>query len=356
MRAIAGASRNRQHEAGYAGLALVLILLIGGLAGTTFVPYALREKAARDHQREEENLEQLRRGLVAAIQRLQIIPDENSWVPAIAATLGLSSSAVAQALPGFPDDANTRRILLIDPRLDAGALPFTQTVAGATGPAACLTSRWSRVMLVSNTHRALSLPVAGGRPAPSDFDALWNWRYDERTRQPPAGWPAAWHGHAADLHVTRLRLDDLFHQITFENVNWSLNGSPLTTALLPESKYLLREGRLQIWTTNDYHLLNHVIRKDARFVLPSASLTNVNQPFGVASEIPTGRLIPDPGFHARGHNEDPGRDALAGLLHARGGAGPDKPDATKIQSLAGGSPTARRRSPPASNSRVNRAE
>lgn len=278
MKIIAGASPEGRFEAGYAGLALVLILLVASLAGVTFVPYALHEKAVRDYQREEASLDQLRRGLVAAIQRSQVIPDDNSWIPAVAGTLGLNPAAIARTLPGFPDDPNPRRLLLIDPRLEPGVLPFTQSVAGAHGPAASLTGRWSRVMLVSSTGRALSLPVSGGRPTAAQFDALWNWRFDERSRQPPAGWPAVWKGQAADLHVARLHLSDLFHQVRFDNVRWALNGSSPSTATNPTSRALLEGGLLEIRTLDDRHVLDHVVRRDAQFSRPAGAGTDPDPP------------------------------------------------------------------------------
>ena len=175
MKVIAGAFPDRRREGGYASLGLVLVLFGLIIVGVMLAPNLVLKINARNREQESFRLARIREGLVTSMQQAQVVPAAAGWSAAAASALGMDQTEVEQVFPAFASDTNIRRVLLIDPGLGATTLPYTQTVAGVSGSATNLLGASSRLILVSNTKRSLTLPVTNGIPALASFDAVWNW-------------------------------------------------------------------------------------------------------------------------------------------------------------------------------------
>ena len=273
MKVIAGASPDRRHKGGYASVGMALVLFGLVIAGVMLAPNLLLKINARKRDVETERLARVREGLVTAMQRTQVVPAASGWSTASAGALGMDQTEVEQVFPDFAADTNIRRVLLIDPGLGASTLPFTQTVAGVSGPATNLLGASSRLLLVSNTKRSLTLPVTNGIPTLAAFDAIWNWVYNASTETPPAGWPASWNGNGEFLHVERINLASLFHRLTMTRLGYSLNESAISNVVSQVDVYTLRGAMLKVHSSDGVHRFSRVITKDALFDL-SAYVTN----------------------------------------------------------------------------------
>ena len=252
-------------------MALVLFGLV--IAGVMLAPNLILKINARKRDLETERLAHVREGLVTAMQRSQVVPAAAGWSTATAGALGMDQTEVEQVFPDFAADTNIRRILLIDPGLGASTLPFTQTVAGVSGSATNLLGASSRLLLVSNTKRSLTMPVTSGIPTLAVFDAIWNWVYNPSTEAPPAGWPASWNGNGEFLHVERINLASLFHRLTMTRLGYSLNESAISNVVSQVDVYTLRGAMLKVHSSDGVHRFSRVITKDALFDL-SAYATN----------------------------------------------------------------------------------
>jgi hypothetical protein len=273
MRVIAGASPDRRRKGGYSTLGMALVLFGLVIAGVMLAPNLVLKINARKRNQETERLARVREGLVTAMQRTQVVPAAAGWSTEAAGALGMDQTEVEQVFPDFASDANIRRILLIDPGLGAGTLPFTQTVAGVSGTATNLLGASSRLLLISNTKRSLTLPVTNGIPTVAAFDAIWNWVYNPSTEAPPSGWPASWNGNGEFLHVERINLASLFHRLTMTRLGYSLNASAISNVVSQVDVYTLRGAMLKVHSSDGVHRLSRVITKDALFDL-SAYVTN----------------------------------------------------------------------------------
>src|SRR5436190_13432264 len=267
MRVIAGASPDRRRKGGYSTLGMALVLFGLVIAGVLLAPNLVLKINARKRDRETERLDRVRGGLVTAMQRSQVIPAAAGWSTAAAGALGMDQTEVEQVFPDFASDTNIRRVLLIDPGIGASTLPFTQTVAGVSGPATNLLGASSRLLLVSNTKRSLTLPVTNGIPTLAAFDAIWNWVYNPSTEAPPSGWPASWNGNGEFLHVERINLASLFHRLTMTRLGYSLNDSAISNVVGQVNVHTLRGAMLKVHSSDGVHRLSRVITKDALFDL-----------------------------------------------------------------------------------------
>jgi len=267
MRVIAGASPDRRRKGGYAPLGMALVLFGLIIAGVALAPNLILKINARKRDQETERLARVREGLVTAMQRTQVVPNASGWSTAAAGALGMDQTEVEQVFPDFAADTNIRRVLLIDPGIGASTLPFTQTVAGVSGSATNLLGASSRLLLVSNTKRSLTLPVTSGIPALSAFDAIWNWVYNPSTEAPPSGWPATWSGNGKFLHVERINLASLFHRLTMTQLGYSLNDSAISNVVTQVDVHTLRGAMLKVHSSDGVHRLSRVITKDAVFDL-----------------------------------------------------------------------------------------
>ena len=271
MKVIAGAFRDRRRKGGYASLGMVLVLFGLIIAGVMLAPNLVLKINTRNRDQETQRLARIREGLVTSMQGTQVVPAASGWSAAAATALGMDQTEVDQVFPAFASDTNIRRIMLIDPGLGATILPYTQTVAGVSGSATNLLGASSRLMLVSNTKRSLTLPVTNGIPALASFDAVWNWVYDPSTKAPPSGWPASWNGNGEFLHVERVNLASLFHQLTMTRLAYSLNGSALSNVISQVNVYTLRGALLKIHSSDATHRFSRVINKDVVFDLSAYS-------------------------------------------------------------------------------------
>jgi hypothetical protein len=273
MRVIAGASPDRRRKAGYTSLGTALVLFGLLIAGIMLAPNLVLKINARKRDLETERLARVREGLVTAMQRRQVVPAASGWSAAAAGALGMDQTEVEQVFPDFSSDSNIRRVLLIDPGIGPSTLPFTQTVAGVSGTATNLLGASSRLLLVSNTKRSLTLPVTNGIPTLAAFDAIWNWVYNPSTEAPPSGWPASWNGNGEFLHVERINLASLFHKLTMTSLGYTLNDSAISNVASQVDVHTLRGAMLKVHSSDGVHRFSRVITKDALFDL-SAYTTN----------------------------------------------------------------------------------
>jgi len=299
MKAIAGAFRNRRHAGGYSTLGVALVLFGLVTAGVVLAPNLILKITTKNRDVETQRLARIREGLIASIEQTQVVPGAAGWVTATHTALGMDQTEVAQVYPEFPNDGSTRRILLIDPGLGLSTLPYTQTVSTAlftvtnlvgtitnllgvitSGPSGVtsllgtitnLVGGSSRLMLVSNTKRGLTLPVTNGIPTLANFNAIWNWTYNPVTQAPPSGWPSAWNGNGEHLHVERINLASLFHSVQLKGLGFTLNSSTLSSLLNLTELRVLRGGVLKLHTLDGTHRFSRVINKDIYLDLGSYS-------------------------------------------------------------------------------------
>lgn len=274
MRATAGASR--RPPAGYIGV--VLLLALAGLAfvGVMLAPNLVLKTSARTWKAEEKALEDLRRSFLITVESTGYIPTATNWSSCIADYTRQDQTAIEQVYTGFPSDTNTRRILLVDPLLTSGALPFTQDDNGLAGASLSLIGTNARVMLVSNTKRSLTLPVTNSTITSSTFNAIWNWTYNPANDSPPSGWPSAWNGNGEYLHVSRLDMANLFHTMTLKNLHYGMGNTNLTpnSVTAQTSLDFLRGSRLVIADTTDTLKRIHIVNRDD-YIDFSTTSTNV---------------------------------------------------------------------------------
>ena len=275
------------------GLAILLVLVaILGVAATIALPNLISQRVEQDIIKEQQTVKQLTAAFESFVIRTQIIPGTNDWAAAVAAAAGLELTAVRQVYPAFPADANTRRILLIDPAFTPAAvssgLLYTQALAGIAAGSANAPGSATRAMIVSSTHRGLALPVGEGVPAATLFSNLWHWSYQPASKSPPAGFSAAWTGQANHLHLGRLSLANLFHQVALTNVQLRLGSVPVLPGELsglasglgstgpaldfatPAQRLYLRGTHLQVSSRAGVMYANHVVNRDAVFSLETS--------------------------------------------------------------------------------------
>ena len=314
------------------------MLVLAGLAitGMLLLPSLVSKTTQRRNTAEEASLARLEEGFRDYVRLYQIIPGTGTWNTAIASVGGLNATEVNCVFPDFPTDTSVQRVFVIDDLLGGGSplLPYTQSTNGLTGTATNLLNSRARAMIVSSTKRGLSLPVSSGFITQTNFDAIWNWTYNPASEAPPSGWSSAWTGNGEFLHVRHLSLPQLFQTVTFENLQYSLNGSSFLTVDASTTGYFLRGGMLRLsdsegasyqarvimgnetfrlsTSTNHYYLTGNGIPSDTDGI-PTAQLTNV---------APTTTTLP---------NYDPSRDAFAGMFLHKGGNSANESDPEKVQ-------------------------
>lgn len=272
MPMISGKSRD---PGGYALLALVLLLTGVAVGGFVLLPGRLFHLVQDRREREDAMMQTIASGLVTSIQQSLTVPDDSSWVSGVAGVTGLNWDVVHCVYPAFSRDATTRRLLLIDPSLSIGILPYVQGQAGLVGAQTNLLSERARVMIVSSTKRGLGLPFADRAPTPNTFEVLWNWVYDPDTQAPPAGWPSTWAGNGRFLHVARLGLSDLFAEVGLTHLRYGVGTGSLSAGTLgvtnlvlaSVSRTFLKGSLLAVSQTNGLLHQVRVLRKDEGFNL-----------------------------------------------------------------------------------------
>lgn len=260
---------------GFALLGLML-LLTGGAVGAALVLSDYLQRQTEDARAfEEARLAAIAKGFVRSIEVNLKIPDNLTWVDAVAGVTDLSASMIEYVDPRTGRPANLRRILVLDPSLGRGVLPFTQPANGLLSLVNPLLSDQARVMIVSCTRTNLQLPVGPGVVDRSAFDALWNWTYDSTTRAAPPGWPAAWSGMGAALHVARIPLRSLFAPVGFKNVRFGFGKgfaqgrriAAVRNVLARTTRYYLKGSLLKVGRREGRILQIHVVKEGAKFDL-----------------------------------------------------------------------------------------
>lgn len=345
------------------------------LAGATFGPSLISQWVIRQRDREDARLEEIRSGLLRSIERTQVIPGPAEWVAAVEAETRLNRTEVEHVFPECAANSPTRRVLLLDPGLGATTLPYTQSVASLVGPSAELLGSSARMLLVSSAKKGLPLPLTSGLASEADFEALWEGAGRGTTNAVPADWPANWSGNGAFLHVARITLANLFHDIDLENLGLGLDQVPLLRVEGAVHIPLLKGTLLRIHDLSGTLLQARVVRHPEAFRLASvltgrdfflmpanvAFSSNGSPwfPFGkllnwivwvinllgnwwtlnwddtnvrnVLNGLPVSVLFKDPPTTDVLLNYDPSRDSAPGLVLAKGGSGPSESNATKVQ-------------------------
>ena len=325
MRTTSGRSRRPR---GYALLALVLLLTGVTMGGFMLLPSRVFHVRQDRWQREAATMETLSAGLVTAVRQTLTIPDGSSWATAVAGATGLNLDAVKWVYPEFRGDGTIQRILMIDPSVASGILPYVQTAGGLVGMQTNLLSDRARFMIVSSTQRGLGLPFADRAPNPNTFEVLWNWVYDPATRAAPQGWPGAWTGRGDVLHVARICLRDLFADVALTHLRYGVGAGSLSAGTLgitnlvlaPASRSFLRGSLLAISQTNGLLHQIRVIRKDEGFNL-APSNSGVEAIAYLAFEENTGATVSNQGSAGRELALRGLPFLLAGLGVANGGIG-----------------------------------
>lgn len=273
MKAIAGAFRNR---AGYGGIMLVFVL--GGLAlfGVLLAPNLVLKVTEQKRDSESRILDQIEAALINSIERNQSIPAATNWWTSLEAIAPFEDVSATKVYTSFASDANTTRVLLIDPNLASGVLPYTQDASGLTGSQTNLVGANARIMLVSNARRSLTMPVTSGSPSSNAFHALWNWVYDPNTRSPPSGWPSAWAGNGNFLHVRRINLANEFHRVTCRSLSYGVGETNSATNQITGTIVLrlLRGTRLTLAQLNGTLKRIHVVNRDITFDFSGTNSTS----------------------------------------------------------------------------------
>lgn len=258
MRATAGECPST--TAGYAVLLWLFVLAGLTTTGILLMPRLVQPESDRSWNGEEQKLAGIKTALMDAIRIRQAIPDATSWAGFVAGATGLNTNQVQQVWPDFPNDSNSRRILLLDTSLStanstpsgngsinnisSGLLPYTQNTNGLQGVQTNLMRAGARGLLISNTKRDLALPVqAGVATSAAAFSNIWNWVYNPATKTPPSGWPSSWIGNANHLHVQPINFANLFWPVTMSNVLYTVNHSS-TSAIISRTERHFLAGTL----------------------------------------------------------------------------------------------------------------
>jgi hypothetical protein len=262
-RPLVGAGRNAQAYTllGFLlvafGLTIVSIVVATNLVGR-FVDQSRRK--------EDRALSVIRQNFLTTVARTQTIPGSTNWQASLAPFAHLDASGLHQAGLFWGPDDSLARVMLVDANLPADLLPYRQTPTGLSGNATNLMGPAARVLLVSSTKRGLALPVSSGVVNSNSFNAIWNWQFDPVTKAPPAGW-STWTGFGEYLHVERINLANLFHQITFRSLKYGVAGPASVTNLVTDSltSHLLYGTSLLLADTNATIKRAHVVTRDASF-------------------------------------------------------------------------------------------
>ncbi len=264
MKATAGGSRDAAR--GFSALLWLFVLAGLTVTGIVLMPRIAPPELDRHWKDEERNLAGLRNSLIDAIRIRQAIPAGTNWAGFVASASGLNTNQVQQVWPEFPNDTNSRRILLLDTPLVSTVLPYTQNTNGLQGVQTNLITTGARGLLISNTKRDLALPVSGGvAPSAAAFSNIWAWVYNPATRMPPAGWPDSWNGNAAHLHVQAVHFANLFWPVTMSNVLYTVNNSSTSAIISQVERHFLAGTLFAAYKKDGTALGRRVINEPVTF-------------------------------------------------------------------------------------------
>lgn len=313
---------------------MVLAMLGVAVWALAFAPHLAKWLRAQTGRDEDLVLNELAAGLVGAIERTQRLPGTVDWVGPVAEATGRTPAEVALVFPRFPDDTTTRRVLLVDPRLGRGLVPYAQSEQGIMSGSSEVLGSTARVLLVSSSRRGLAPPVSPGGISIDGFDALWNWNPAASGSSPPAGWPAAWQGHGASLHVARVNLADRFVRVSLSNLRYAANGIAGPWIGAREDRWFLRGTHLEIHDSSDDLVRSHVVLNPVDLSIPAADAVwyLAGPRSGIAADgIPESVLELGQPNATTLANHDSARNADPGLTLLRGGSGLGEKDERKVQ-------------------------
>lgn len=270
----AGGCRDRRPEAaggwrrirGYTLLGFIVVVFGLTVVSVVVATNLVGRVVDRNQKREDRTLGAVRRAFLTAVSRTQTIPGHTNWQSVLAPFAGLDQTGLAQAHPEWGGDSTLSRAFLVDGNLPSGLLPYVQPAEGLTGSATNLLGTAARVMIVSSTKRGLALPVSSGVISSNSFNAIWDWRFDPATKAPPSGW-STWTGFGEFLHVERINLASLFHEVTFNRLKYGVAGAASVTNLVTSSivGQFLYGTSLLLAETNGLIRRAHVVTRDVSF-------------------------------------------------------------------------------------------
>jgi hypothetical protein len=266
MKTEAGASLNARRSRAYTLLGFIIVVFGLTVVSIIVATNLLGRMVDQTRRQEDQALAGIRHSFLTTVARTHTIPTDTNWLTAMGPFAHLDATGLGQTHPRWGRDATLSRVFLIDPNLPADLLPYRQPDDGLSGNATNLLGPAARVLLVSSTKRGWALPVASGVVDSNRFNATWDWQFDPATRAPPTGW-STWVGLGDFIHVERINLASLFHQITFKNLKYGLRGAESVTNLIvgPTTFHFLYGTSLLLAETNDTIRRAHVVTRDASF-------------------------------------------------------------------------------------------
>lgn len=195
-----------RKASGFSLLELVGVMTVMSIMASVLMPSMIKQLHLAATEREDEDLHLISEALQEYILRTKQIPDEDSWIHAVAEELGWTEDKISANVARGP------RVYLIDADLRIGNedsfLPFEQSEQGSIKPIS------PRLLIVSSLNPSKPLPVASGVVDSETFASLWN----ASAGEPPPTWDL-WQGSGQDLRIVRLNLEPLFEHLILNNLS-----------------------------------------------------------------------------------------------------------------------------------------
>ena len=216
------------------------VLVVIAFLAAILLPVVIRRVDFAAWSSENAALSSMATALKQYVVQSNSIPDQTTWVTAIASQLNLASANVATT------PRNYSRAFLIDTSGWLGTAlasgPWTQPPGGTVqAPGGLNAPTNSRLMIVSTIGGPpQGLPVSSGKPSTAAFNDIWNTSLNAK----PSTWKA-WSGKGEDLVIQRINLDPLFHHVIL--VNGSIGGlaiSPQRDQREPDASGRCRDEHL----------------------------------------------------------------------------------------------------------------
>ena len=199
------------RNSGFTLLEMVGVLAIISIIASMAVPSIVERINRANSAKESKTLATLAKVLEERIVRDRTIPSEATWAQLIADELGVPLEHVTTSVGQQP------RVYLWDPSISVGGqtgvLPYTQSAAGSAAPPQNM-----RIIILSSQFLPLPGSVqTGAAQTQEEFDELWN----VPRGSVPESWPSAWMTRGDELHVQRLNLTPLLHQLVINDLTQS---------------------------------------------------------------------------------------------------------------------------------------
>jgi type II secretory pathway pseudopilin PulG len=256
--------------------AFSLIELIGVVAVVTIAaavatPAVIRQMDQAARTKETADLNAISNAIVLQVLSSKTIPSEATWAQTVANWTRFPVSQITT------NNRRYARAFLIDTNgwfgTAAGALPYTQTTAGAS-----VAPTNARVMIIGTI--AAGLPVASGKPGNAAFNAIWT----TPTGTKPSTW-TTWAGNGEDLFIQRINLDQIFHRLLLVDRDVSqpapylrvdannLASVPTLTNVLQAS--YLDGSVVDLCDSSQTSVLRFALRKDSSYVFEGGIWQNL---------------------------------------------------------------------------------